>query len=175
MGLLDVPALDRILAQGCSACASKKLMFRTYVEGRVPIAEGEPNGAIVWAYKGETFLDGVFDVTCMECKHVVFHSEVCPRCHCDGALANVLESTNRFPVPAKCPRCSFTELRYVAMVPARVAYAGARGEKAKTATELYDPGFHGLRVECSACGVVAEVEGCCPLCAAAGPIRARPT
>ena len=175
MGLLDAPALDRILAVGCPTCRAGKLLFRTYVEGRFPIAGGEPNGKVTWVYKGETFLDGVFDVSCTECKHVVFHSDVCPRCHAEGALARVLETLNRMPVPKACPHCDIPDLRYVAMVPARVAYAGARGEKARTATELYDAGFHGLRVDCAQCGTLATSGTACPLCDAPGPIRARPT
>ena len=175
MGLLDAAALDRLLADGCGKCHGKRLNFRTYVEGRLPIAGGEPNGAMVWAYKGETFLDGVFDVTCADCKHVVFHADDCPRCHRADALAAILATPNRFPVPKACPRCAIPDLRYLAMVPARVAYAGVRGEKARTATELYDAGFHGLSVDCAQCGRLAQVAESCPLCDAPGPIRPRPT
>src|SRR5438132_13195530 len=103
MGLLDAPALDRLLAEGCTACRATKLLFRTYVDARIPIAGGEPNGPLVWAYKGELFLDGVFDVGCVECNHVVFHADACPRCHRDDALASILETTNRFEVPKSCP------------------------------------------------------------------------
>src|SRR5579859_3764527 len=158
MGLLDAPALDRILAVGCGSCPSKKLLFRTYVDARLPIAGGEPNGSITWAYKGELFLDGVFDVACAECESVVFHADSCPRCHREGALDAVLEATNRFAVPKACSRCGVAELRYVAMIPARVLYAGVRADKAKSATELLDPGFHGTRVECADCGVIDSVE-----------------
>jgi hypothetical protein len=180
MGLLDATALDRLLAEGCTACTApahqvKKLLFRTYVDAKLPIAGGEPNGPITWAYKGETFLDGVFDVSCVECKHVLFQADVCPRCHREGALPSILETENRLSVPKECPRCGIADLKYVAMVPARVVYAGVRAEKAKTATDLFDPGFHGIRVDCGACGPLDGVEGKCPLCDAPGPIRKRPT
>ncbi len=175
MGLLDASGLDRLLAEGCTACKGKKLLFRTYVDARLPIAGAEPNGPITWAYKGETFLDGVFDVSCPDCKHVVFHADVCPRCHREGALATILETTNRFVVPEKCPQCDIPDLQYLAMIPARVLYAGVRAEKARTATELLDPGFHGVRVQCATCGLLDAVNAKCPLCDAPGPIRNRPS
>jgi len=175
MGLLDVAALDRILAAGCPGCAGTKLAFRTYVDARLPIAEGEPNGPITWVYKGELFLDGVFDVRCADCDTLIFHSDVCPRCHAEGALERILETHNRLAVPKSCPDCDIDDLRYFAMVPARVVYANGRGEKAQTHTELLDPGFHGLRAECVQCGTFLKTGDDCPLCGAHGPIRARPT
>ncbi len=175
MGLLDARALDALLAAGCGVCPSKKLLFRTYVDAALPIAGGEPNGRITWVYKGELFLDGVFEVACADCKRVLFHEEACPRCHRAGALASILETNNRLPVPSACPSCGSADLRLIALLPARVLHADRRSEKAKTSTELYDPGFHGVRVECAHCGPVADVGQDCPLCAAPGPIRPRPT
>jgi hypothetical protein len=43
---------------------------------------------------------------------------------------------------------------------------------------MHDPGFHGISVDCIDCGVVAQASDAlkpkCPLCAAHGPLRARP-
>ena len=60
------------------------------------------------------------------------------------------------------------------MVPGRVTHDGARAEKARTSTELLDPGLHGYRIDCTDCGTVAELKDRCPLCAAPGPLRPRP-
>ena len=66
------------------------------------------------------------------------------------------------------------EVRYVAFMPARVTFEGKRAQKARTTTELHENGFHGVRVDCRDCGKIAERAGDCPVCEAAGPIRARP-
>ena len=51
-----------------------------------------------------------------------------------------------------------------------VTYEGKRADKARSATELHDDGFHGYRVDCRTCGTVAERIDECPLCAAPGPL-----
>ena len=61
-----------------------------------------------------------------------------------------------------------------AMLPARVVYEGSRSQKARASVALEDDGVHGTRVDCASCGPIAEVLEVCPLCAAAGPLRARP-
>jgi rubrerythrin len=66
------------------------------------------------------------------------------------------------------------EVRYVALVPARVAYDGKRAEKARDLCELHEDGFHGARVDCRDCGTVATRTDVCPLCRGPGPLRARP-
>jgi len=174
MGLLDEAALERLIGAGCPACGDAKLAFRTYVDGALPLMGGEPVRRLVWVYDGEKFVDGVFEVACAACKHEIFQAEVCPRCHAPGGLARALATANRWPVPASCPSCDGEEVRYVAFVPARVDYEGKRAEKARSATELYDDGFHGARVDCRACGTVAEQTDVCPLCDAPGPLRPRP-
>ena len=79
--------------------------------------------------------------------------------------------------PAACadPDCGCEELRYLAFLPARVTYEGKRADKARSATEPHDDGFHGVRAECRACrqSVAAPTESC-PLCEAPGPLRVRP-
>ncbi len=173
MGLLTKAGLDNLIAAGC-ACGGKKLEFRTYVDGRYGLLAGEPVGAVVWAYKGETFVDGVFDVACVACKKTLFTADACPRCNAPDALAGVLGSPNTFAVPQKCPRCDAETLSYLAMLPARVTYEGVRAQKARASVEMDEDGFHGCRVSCKACGVVAQVGGRCPLCASPGPLRPRP-
>ena len=91
-----------------------------------------------------------------------------------GGLAAALAAPNRWPVPAACPSCDDEQLRYVALVPARVVYEDKRAEKARTNVELHEPGFHGTRADCRDCGTVAELVAACPLCDAAAPLRTRP-
>jgi hypothetical protein len=175
MGLLDESGLDRLVDAGCPSCgANKGLVFRTYVDGILPLMTGEPVGPMAWAYDGEKFVDGVFEVSCAACKHVVFTADVCPRCNAAGGLAKALAATNAWAVPLRCPSCDDEEVRYVAFVPAKVQHDGKRAEKARTITEIHEPGFHGYRVDCRDCGTVAELRGKCPLCDAPGPLRPRP-
>jgi ribosomal protein S27E len=174
MGRLDEPGLDALLARGCPRCPGQALQFRTYVDGRLPLLGGEPVGSVTWVYDGERFVDGVFEVRCVGCDDVLLSADECPRCHAAGGLAVALEQQNRWPVPVACPRCGNEEVRYTAMLPAKVTYHGKRADKARTSTELYDAGFHGYRVDCRDCGVVAELTDGCPLCAAPGPLRPRP-
>jgi hypothetical protein len=174
MGLLDEPGLDRVLAAGCTACGGRKLTFAAYLDGLLPIMGGEPVGKLAWVYDGEKFVDGVYEVACAQCKHAVFAADVCPRCHAAGGLARALATTNRWPVPAACPSCDGEQLRYVALIPARVVYEDKRAEKARTTVELHEAGFHGYRADCRDCGTVAELTEACPLCDAPAPLRARP-
>jgi hypothetical protein len=94
--------------------------------------------------------------------------------HTEASLPVILAAQNRWPVPVACPGCGMEEVRYVAMIPARVAYQGKRAEKVCTSTEMHDPGFHGYRVDCVDCGTVAELADGCPLCQTPGPLRPRP-
>jgi hypothetical protein len=174
VGALTEEGLDSLVAAGCSACGSKRLAFRTYVDARMPLIGGEPVGPVTWVYDGEKFVDGVFEARCGQCERVLFESDWCPRCNAPGALAGILTAENRWGPPPACPRCGDEETLYVALVPARVALDGKRAEKARTTTELHDPGFHGLRALCGTCGVVAEVVDRCPLCDAPAPLRPRP-
>jgi hypothetical protein len=174
MGLLDEGALDRLIAAGCPSCGGAKLAFRTYVDGALPLVDGEPVGRMSWVFDGEKFVDGVYEVACAACKQVIFEADVCPRCHAPGGLARALATLNRWPVPSACPSCEGEEIGYVAFVPARVEYEGKRAEKPRTSTELHEPGFHGARVDCRTCGTVAAKTDACPLCEAPAPLRPRP-
>jgi hypothetical protein len=174
MGLLDERALDSLASAGCPRCGALKLTFQTIVDGALPLVGGEPVGRISWAYDGEKFVDGVYEIACAACQHTLFAADVCPRCHAPGGLERALRSPNRWPVPSACPSCGDEEVRYLALLPARVSYEGRRADKARTATEPHDDGFHGYRVDCASCGTVAEQTDSCPLCAAPGPLRPRP-
>src|SRR5947209_5627503 len=171
MGQLTEAGLDELVARGCTACAATQLVFRTYVDGRLPLLGGEPVGTITWVYDGERFVDGVFEVACAACKTIVWQDDSCPRCHAAAALPQILATENRWPVPLACARCDGEEVRYFAFVPARVVYEGKRAQKARSSTELHDPGLHGYRIDCADCGTVAELRDRCPLCGAPAPLR----
>jgi hypothetical protein len=174
MGLLTEAGLDQLVSEGCS-CGSQRLAFRAYVDGRWPVLGGEPVGAVTWVFDGEKFVDGVFEVRCADCQRERFSADLCPRCHAPGGLAKALATGNQLPAPASCSKCDTEELRYYALVPARVTYEGKRAaDRVRTSTEFYDPAFHGYRVECGDCGPLVGVEDRCPLCNAPGPLRARP-
>jgi hypothetical protein len=176
MSALTEATFTEHLQRGCSACGGKKLLIETYVEGVFPLSEGESDGTVTWAYKGETFVDGVFGIRCGACQHRLFEESRCPRCHAPEGLARALEAANQRPLPAACPTCAEDTVRYRAFVPVSVVYEGKRVGKAKTDCEPDDPGFHGLRAECPSCGPIDLGGGdACPLCAAPGPIRPQPT
>ncbi len=178
MGLLDEPGLDRLIAAGCTACAGRTLVFRTYVDGIFPFIGGEPIGGPQWAYDGEKFVDGVYAVECAGCRAVLFSAEICPRCHAEGGLSRALTTLNQRPVPAGCDDtdCGGEEIRYLAFVPARVTYEGRRADKPRTFVEPHEEGFHGVLAKCRSCGTVCgkQPDDRCPLCDAPGPLRARP-
>jgi len=167
MGALSEPAFDALAAAGCSACGGAKLIFRSYVEGSLPVLGGDPVGQMRWSYDGEAFVDGVFEVACAACKEIVFRAAVCPRCNAEDGLARALERPNAWAIPAACPACKLEEVRVSAYVPIRVAWEGKRAEKPRTTTEFFDPGFHAFRITCADCGPVVEHIGGCPLCGAA--------
>lgn len=173
MGLLTPSELDVLIAAGCPSCGSKKLSFSTYVDAKLGLQEGEPVTRMTWAYDGEAFCDGVYRVECGECATPVFTASVCPRCHAADGLQTALDAENDYAVPRACPRCEREEITYFAMVPATTSYEGKRAEKARTDTELLDPGFHGYKAACKDCGVFAERKDSCMLCGASAPLRDR--
>ncbi len=174
MGLFGKNDLDRVVSSGCTACGAKDLRFKTYVDGRIPMMGGEPIGRLGWAYDGEAFLDGTYEVTCGACRAVIFTSPVCTRCHADGGLAVALATPNTLDVPTACPGCDGEEIVFFGFVPAETTYVAVRANKARTDVDLLDDGFHGFQSWCKTCGVFGEVRDTCPLCAAPGPLRARP-
>ena len=179
MGLLDEPGLDRLIAAGC-ACGSQTLLFRTYVDGVFPFVAAEPVGRVTWAYDGERFVDGVYR------RHVrglrrdpVFGGRVpaVPRARRSGTRAGHAQRVGRAArVRRPGLRRGGDQVRRL-RPGARHATSSGRADKARTATEPHDDGFHGLRATCRGCGAVAVERtdaGPCPLCEAPGPLRARP-
>jgi hypothetical protein len=175
MGSLDNTAFTALVDRGCLGCGGKKLAIRSYVEGSFPLSEGESDGTVFWVYKGETFVDGVFEIRCAACKKTLFTESQCPRCHAADALDGALETENRRPPPAACPRCHEDSLVVRAFAPVDVVYQGKRPEKARTSYHLDDQGFHVARLDCTTCGTIEPAGDGCPLCAAEGPIRPQPT
>ncbi len=175
MGALTEATFTECLQRGCAGCGGKKFLIETYVEGAFGVVEGEPDGSVAWAYKGETFVDGVFAIGCVACGGRLFDDPRCPRCHAPGGLARALAAADRRPVPAACPRCAEDSLRYRAFAPASVVYEGKRAGKAKARSEPGEAGFHGLGAECPTCGPLEPRGGeACPLCDAPGPLRPQP-
>ena len=174
MGALTEPAFDALVAAGCGGCGGKSLLFQTFLDARVPLMGGDVVGNLVFVHDGEKFIDGVYAVACASCQTTLFESGVCPRCNAAGGLAKALATPNAFPVPTQCSSCGGEEVRFIALAPAKASFSGGRAEKPKTASELGDDGFHGVRIDCSDCGTVAEKSDRCPLCGAAGPLRPRP-
>jgi hypothetical protein len=171
MGALTEATFTELVDRGCTACGAKKLVIESYVEGSFPLIGGEPLGTVTWAYKGETFVDGVFAIRCAACKHDVFADAMCPKCHTPGGLARALGTENEHAVPKACPACGIDSVFYRAFAPARVTYEGKRAGKARTDCDLYDPGFHGIRAECKSCGAFDPRSGACLVCAEPSPAR----
>lgn len=175
MGSLDNASFTAIVDRGCLGCGSKKLAIQSYVEGSFPLFEGESDGTVFWVYKGETFVDGVFVIRCAGCKKTLFEDAACPRCHHEAGLSTALDTENRRPPPAACPRCGEDTLVIRAFAPVDVGYQGKRPDKARTSYALGDAGFHVARLDCTTCGTIEAPGPCCPLCASEGPIRPQPT
>jgi hypothetical protein len=173
MGLLTEAGLDELVA-GCADCGGKRLRLRSYCDARVRVMLGDVDGGYGWAYDGEKFVDGVFAADCLGCGRSLFASDCCPRCNAPGKLAEVLAAENREALPERCPVCDELELTVTALVPIEVTTEGKRMISRTCAVELHDPGFHVLAASCDACEQTIDVTDHCPLCAAPGPLRARP-
>ncbi len=172
MGALDQHVFDELVRGGCPSCAGKLLEINSVIDRSIVVMVGDPNDAGRWVHDGEKFVDGTYRITCVGCKHVVFTSDVCPRCNAADALDGVLATENRLAIPKRCPKCNELELLAVALLPA-VARYGAEPPKPKPMVEFGDPGYHVVAYACPSCdnAVVAER---CPLCDAPGPLRPRP-
>jgi hypothetical protein len=173
MGLLDQASFDRAVRGGCPACGAKAVEIRSFLDRSVAVMLAEPTDAGRWAHDGEQFVDGTYRIACTACKHVVFESDACPRCNAAGGLARALGEENRLAVPKRCPGCSELELLALAMVPAVARYGGGEAPKPAPLAEWGEAGYHVVAFACDACNRAVVAEGC-PLCAAPGPLRARP-
>ena len=172
MGALDQATFEKLVNAGCTACDGHLLEIRSIIDRSLVIMVGDPNDEGRWVHDGEKFVDGTYRIACAACAHVVFASEMCPRCNAPDALDRVLETTSRLTVPKRCPKCNELELLAIAMIPA-VARYGGEAPKPKPLVDFGDPGYHLVAYACHACDNAVVAEGC-PLCAAPGPLRPRP-
>lgn len=172
MGALDQARFEQLVGGGCPKCTTRLLEIRSVIDRSLVVMVGDPNDEGRWVHDGEKFVDGTYRISCTSCAHVVFESDVCPRCNADGALDRVLSTPSRLTIPKRCPKCSELELLALAMVPA-VARYGGETPKPKQLVDFGDPGYHVVAYACHGCdnAVVAER---CPLCDASGPLRPRP-
>lgn len=173
MGALDQPQFEQIVGDGCPACHGRTLEIQSFIDRSLVVMLADPNNEGRWVHDGEKFVDGTYRITCTSCAHVVFASDLCPRCNAGGALAKALGSPSRLAVPKRCPKCSELELLALALVPATARYGGGEPPKPKPLVEWGEDGYHVVAFACHACdnAVVAER---CPLCDAPGPLRRRP-
>lgn len=173
MGALDQAQFERLVTAGCPSCHGRVLEISSVIDRSLVMMAGDPNDAGRWVHDGEKFVDGTYRVECVACRAVLFESALCPRCNADGALPRVLGQGSRLVVPKRCPSCNELELLALAMVPASARHGGGERPKPTPRAEFGEPGYHVVAFACPGCdkAVVAER---CPLCDAAGPLRARP-
>src|SRR3569832_1947225 len=95
MGALDQPAFEAVIAAGCTACGSKTLEIRSFIDRTVGVMFGDATNAGRWAHDGEKFVDGTYRIECVACKHVAFASDICPRCNGADRLTRALADTRR--------------------------------------------------------------------------------
>lgn len=172
MGQLDEKQFAELTRAGCPKCGSTTLDLKSFIDRRILLMLADPNDAGRWVHDGEKFVDGTYSISCASCAHVVFASEICPRCNAAGGLAKALGETSRLPIPKKCPSCNELELLALALVPA-AAKSGAGTPKPVPLAEYGEPGHHMVAYACESCDN-AVVTQKCPLCDAPGPLRARP-
>lgn len=174
MGQLDEAAFARAI-DPCGKCGGQSFEISAYLDRTVSVMLGDANGDGKWAYDGEKFIDGVYKIRCMACSTEPFASPDCPRCHATGGLAGALAAATRLAVPKRCPKCKNTECTLVGFSPAtaRTNDASARPTTPTPIALLGDAGFHVVAIACDACDWAIVAEGC-PICGAAGPLRARP-
>ena len=174
MGLLDQPSFDRAVRGGCPACGATTVEIRSFIDRSVVVMLADPNDAGRWVHDGEKFVDGTYRITCTGCAHVAFESDACPRCHAAGGLARALGEPSRLAVPKRCPGCDELELLAIALVPGGRALRRRRRAEAGPARRVRRARLPRRRVRVRRVRSRATVAEGCPLCDAAGPLRARP-
>ncbi len=173
MGQLDERSFEATVGAGCPSCKAATLEIKSFIDRRVLLMLADPNDAGRWVHDGEKFVDGTYSITCPSCAHVVFTSDICPRCNAPGGLAKALGDESRLPIPKKCPSCNELELLALALVPATARYGGGTSPKPKALAEYGEPGHHMVAYACESCDN-AVVTQKCPLCDEPGPLRPRP-
>ena len=174
MGQLDEQSFEKAIA-GCSKCDFKAFEVIAYLDRHVTVLAGKSQNDGRWLHDhtDPKFFDGVFKIHCMSCQTVAFESPDCPRCHRANGLADALSTMSRLDVPMTCPSCSGPELTLTTFAPATVkAVEHQRAVPAPTAL-FGEAGYHVANIACVTCDWVTAAEGC-PICGAAGPLRARP-
>ncbi len=172
MGQLDETRFEALIGAGCTACGTKVLELRTFLDRRLLLMLADPNDAGRWVHDGEKFVDGIYQISCTQCSAVMFEHAACPRCHADGGLAKALGDTSRLAIPKRCASCNEIELLGLALVAAK-AKSGAGTPKPEPLAEFGEPGHHLVAYACENCDA-AVVTQQCPLCDATGPLRPRP-
>ena len=177
MGELDEAALDRLIAAGCSDCGGTTLTFETYVDGVIPFLGGEPVGRVTWAYDGEKFVDGVYAVTCAGMPQAALRQRALPalpRARGPRPRARHAESVAR-PDGVRRPRLR----RRGAPLPGFPTRQSPLRRKARRQGAKLDRAAR-RRLPRRARRVPRlptdsfRSSDRCPLCAAPGPLRARP-
>jgi hypothetical protein len=172
MGKLDEAAFEKTIAS-CTACEAKAFEVCSYIDRQVTVMLGERNDDGRWTHDGEKFIDGVYVITCIRCRHEAFTSPDCPRCHRENGLGLAIGNTSRLTVPKRCPECKGTEMTASGFAPAKVRTGEGQRAQPTPMAHFGDAGFHVAHVMCDSCEWVALAEGC-PLCGGPGPLRARP-
>lgn len=172
MGKLDERAFARTIA-ACKQCGSGALEVSAYIDRQLTVMLGQRNDDGRWIHDGEKLIDGVYRIRCIRCSNLAFSTEDCPRCHREGALADVVGKPSRLPVPTRCPSCKGTELTVTGFAPATVRTGEGRPPSPTPTAWFGDAGFHVAHIMCDGCDWVAIREGC-PLCGGPGPLRPRP-
>lgn len=173
MGALDQPAFEAIVNARCPACQGRTLEIKSFIDRSIVVMLADPNNEGRWVHDGEKFVDGTYRIACASCAHVVFASEMCPRCNAEGGLAKALGDGTRLAVPKRCPKCNELELLAIALVPATARYGSGDPPKPKPLVEYGEAGYHVVAYACHECDNAVVAQGC-PLCGAAGPLRIRP-
>src|SRR3569833_4216077 len=159
MGALDQPAFEAAIAAGCTACGSKTLEIRNFIDRTVGVMLGDATNAGRWAHDGEKFVDGTYRIECVACKHVAFASDICPRCNGADRLSRALAEPRRLAVPKRCPSCNEQELLAIAQEPALARSGGGEAPKPTPLGALGAPGIHVVAFACDACAHAVVAEG----------------
>ena len=170
MGALDQQAFDALVRAGCPACKAPTLEIRSFIDRAIGMMAAEPTDAGRWVHDGEKFVDGTYRIRCAACAHVVWESDICPRCNAAGGLATALDTTSKLEPWKRCPQCNELSMLAVALVPATAKWPQP---KPQPLADFGDPGVHLVAFACDSCNRARAAEGC-PLCGAPSPLRPRP-
>ena len=111
------------------------------------VPRGEPVGRVTSAYDSEKLVDGVYAVTCEGCRQRPW-AAVSARAATRPAAWPARSPAEQWPIPAACaePGCGCEELRYLALLPARVSFQrnaptrrGARSSRTTSASTASAP------------------------------------